>query len=119
MEGMWRNGSITANAMVCLEGTTDWVSIRDEMASIEAMRPKVKRWDRRVYSEITERTYSVTTAVMLSLLITGLGHFYCNATGRGALFLLAQVVAFVFGLFPLMLLIWAVAPFDAARCARG
>lgn len=37
---MWQAGAITAHAMVCLEGTEEWVPIRTELNTMEAMKPK-------------------------------------------------------------------------------
>ncbi len=58
-------------------------------------------------------------AILLSLLVTGLGHVYAGATGRGLAFFVAGVVALfsVFAIVGLVLLpiVWIWAAVDASK----
>lgn len=119
---MWRNGAITANAMVCLEGTTDWVSIRDEMASMEAMRPKVRNSlaadpvMRMVARSAREKSAGVAT--LLSLLWPCAGHIYAGEIVAG---LGGMVLCFGFllvGAWPLALVLLIAGILDASGAVR-
>ena len=119
---MWRSGSITADAMVCLEGTTDWVSIREEMAVIEAMKPRVNRGNandamlRMVARSAREKSAGVAT--LLALLWPCAGHIYAGEIIAG---LGGMVLCFGFllaGAWPLALVLWIAGVVDASGAIR-
>ena len=61
-------------------------------------------------------------AILLSLLLTGAGHWYVGRVGRGLAFLLAAVVSgmLILAVVGLLLLpiVWAWAAIDANKCAQ-
>jgi TM2 domain-containing membrane protein YozV len=129
---MWRLGQITANAQVCLEGTEEWVPIRTEIHTIEAFRP-MNQSHRKLTPEsalqavLNQQTKamqakSAGAAVLLSVLLPGLGHLYAGEVAAGLLgllivplFGLALISA---GLWPLALVIYAVLLVDSANAVK-
>lgn len=82
---MWRSGAITADAHVCLDGTEEWIPIKRELNMIEVFRPKVSAEMRgaSVLAAARSPAVSYRTAVLLSLLLPGLGHIYAGEVGSG------------------------------------
>lgn len=119
---MWRAGAITADALVCLEGTEDWRSIADEVAAIEALNVPMQQQRRAAmmarYAGIKSKRCHPGTAALLSVLLVGAGHMYAGETGRGLLFLAAALGCLFTGLWPLGIVVLLIAVFDAMRAAR-
>lgn len=121
---LWKAGQVTANAMVRLEGTEEWVHIQDELATLDSLSGKRRRSAGAVSSGAMEMAMapqsnlSATVAVVLTLLITGTGHFYAGEVLRGLVFLLVQCVAFYLGAWPLILLVWVGAVIDVMHVVK-
>lgn len=129
---MWRLGQITANAQVCLDGTEEWVPIRMEINTIEAFRP-VNQQRRQLTPESTMQALldqqvksmqakSEGVSVLLSLLLPGLGHIYAGEVVAGVLGLfivpLFGLALMGAGLWPLVVIIYAVALVDSANAVK-
>jgi hypothetical protein len=137
---MWRAGSITVGAMVCLEGTDDWVPVVDEIRTLEqsvrAMGGDAARRARAVAAAEVARAEAVASrkgagvAAVLNFFFPGLGHVYAGELLAGlAVFVLTGVFA-SFGwatlarggaaFIPLgiAIILWLVALMDSAGAVR-
>ena len=136
LRSMWQAGKITANAMVCLEGTEDWILLRDELAAMEALeRPDRDARERRLRavaalerSRVPQKSEGV--ALLLNFFIPGLGHLYAGEVWQG---LAVLVLDWVFMATAIQVIqaggdgglaliiagvLWLVALIDAPRAVR-
>ena len=122
---MWRNGSVTANAQVCLEGSGEWVSIRTELNAIEASAEAVPMEKRKPTAEAmmmqqmlrASQAKSAGIAVLISIFIPGGGHMYAGEVGAGIIALFLTAFLLFFGGF-LALLVWIVCIIDAGNAVK-
>lgn len=130
---MWRHGAITAAALVCLEGTEDWVPVAEEIRAMEQLNPSIAVQRQAVNQArrgSAKRERSAGAAMVLGFLFPGLGHVYAGEVFQGlllfvlyALFGMMTFQAFSQGAEPLVALIvtvglWLTGVADAGRAAR-
>lgn len=138
---MWRRGQITLDAQVCLEETEDWLDAKflvneitlEKERAIKSTQNAQKSAEQRQWQSMNEcrqNEKSAGTALVLNLLLPGLGALYCGGCGLallhfgGALAMgfLIGIISSVADLGPfqgvLVLLAWlviGVAGHDAAK----
>jgi TM2 domain-containing membrane protein YozV len=122
MLNMWRMGQITADAQVMMIGTEEWVPIQAEITTIEAFKPRAPARDRgAMYGggpTASGPQINYGTAMVLSVLVPGLGHIYAGQAG-GGIALLIFIGAFGFTLlWPVALLLYMWSLFDVRRAVE-
>lgn len=135
---MWRNGTITAAAAVAADGEEGWTPVVELIEIMEGPQREAaaeqQRRDRRAaamranHERYEREKKSVPMAVILGLLIPGLGTMYAGYTGLGLAYLLTLGVGLVvlavgavelgMLLVGLGLLMWLLSPFSAGLAAQ-